>query len=85
MAHEYDLMRAAVDAMPELMARRLQSIWCDSVACAYYVVQIKPHRFLESLPDEVDKAFESLGGYDGLRVQCEGRNLPIRDCYWPEG
>ena len=33
---ELDAMRRIIDAMPELMARRLETIWCDSNAGACY-------------------------------------------------
>jgi hypothetical protein len=82
--HEFAAMKRAVDAMPELMARRLDSIWCDSKAGVCYTVQIRPEFYLDDLPYVIEDAFKSLGGYNGLSIECEGRNIPYRDCYWPE-
>jgi hypothetical protein len=82
--HEFTEMKRAVDSMPELMARRLESIWCDSKACAFYTVHIKPEFFLDHLPTVIEDAFKSLGGYNGLSIECEGRRIPYCDCYWPE-
>ena len=83
-ASEFSRMKKAIDAMPELMARRLESIWCDSKACAFYVVHIVPKLYLDDLPYVVEDGFKSLGGYNGLSIECEGRRIPYRDCYWPE-
>src|SRR5438270_24202 len=38
---EFDEMKRVIDSMPELMARRINSIWCDSKACACFIVQIR--------------------------------------------
>lgn len=81
---EFSSMRAAINAMPELVARRLASIWCDSHAGASYVVQVRPEFYLDDLPQRIEDAFKSLGGYNGLSILCEGRSIPHRDCYWPE-
>lgn len=84
-AAEFSNMKRVIDAMPELMARRLDSIWCDSKACACYTVQIRSHLHLDELPYEIEDAFKStLRGYNGLSIDCEGRQIPYRDCYWAD-
>jgi hypothetical protein len=82
--NEFDEMKRVIDSMSELMARRIDSIWCDSKACACFIVQIHPQFFVEDLPYEIEDAFKNtLGGYNGLSIECDGRKIPYRDCYWP--
>jgi hypothetical protein len=80
---EFNHMKSVIDSMPELMARRIESIWCDSKACAYFLVNLRPNLFVESLPNCIEDAFRASGGYNGVMIECEGRKIPMRDCYWP--
>jgi hypothetical protein len=83
-AHEFAHMRRVIDAMPELMARRIESIWCDSHACADYTVMIDSRLYLPELPEVIDEAFRACGGYNGLRMYADGYPTEDRDPYWPE-
>jgi hypothetical protein len=80
---EFNHMKAVIDSMPELMGRRIESIWCDSKGCAFYTVTIQPARFVDDLPYLIEDAFKARGGYNGLSIECEGQDIPYRDCYWP--
>jgi hypothetical protein len=81
---EFSHMRRAIDAMPELMARRIESIWCDSKACAYYVVAVKPRLFAKGLVDEINAAFKAIGGYNGLEILRDDGPSESFDPWWPE-
>ena len=80
---EFSHMRRAIDLMPELMARRIESIWCDSRACAYYVVTARPAFFVDALPHEIKAAFRDVGGFNGLDIPCDGRKALSFDPCWP--
>jgi hypothetical protein len=77
-------MRRVVDAMPELMVRRLNSIWCDSVACATYTVMANDGLYAPELPRSVRDAFKELGGYNGISVYGDGKDGKEFDPWWPE-
>jgi hypothetical protein len=81
---EFTHMRGAIDLIPELLARRIESIWCDSNACAYYVVTVRPRLFVEALVDEVEAAFKELGGFNGLDIECDEGQGKSFDPWWPE-
>jgi hypothetical protein len=83
--HEYDAMRRAVDAMPELMARRIESIWCDSKACACYTIMFVYGLFVPQLPDIIDDAFRAVGGHNGITFCADGHSIDARDPWWPWG
>ena len=81
---EFNYMKSVIDFMPELMARRITSIWCDSKGSNFYSVILCPKLFVDSLPYCVDAAFRARGWYNGLSIECDGKNIPHRDCYFPE-
>ena len=81
---EFAAMRKAIDLMPELMARRLESIWCDSKACAYYVVTVRKGFYVEALRDEIEDAFRGIGGFNGLDILCDDHKGVSFDPWWPE-
>ncbi|HWW11340.1 MAG TPA: hypothetical protein VN018_02405 [Brevundimonas sp.] len=76
-------MQRALDAMPELLARRIKSVFCDSKACAAYSVVIRSGMILQVLPGAVLSAFETLGGFNWLDVEYEGESLLTETSYWP--
>jgi len=80
---EYEAMQRALDAMPELLARRIKSVFCDSKACAAYSVVIRSGMILPVLPGAVLSAFETLGGFNWLDVEYEGESLLTETSYWP--
>jgi hypothetical protein len=82
-AAEFDHMKAVIDGMPELMARRIESIQCDSKACAYYSVEIRPGKFLNDLPMIIETTFKRQGGFNGLSITCPGEQAVDLDPFWP--
>jgi hypothetical protein len=80
---EYVQMQKALDAMPEILARRLESIFCDSKACASYSVIVRSGMDGPLLPNAVFEAFVSLGGFNWLEVECDGQRLLQESGYWP--
>ncbi|MCW3838177.1 hypothetical protein ACFQ1E_19260 [Sphingomonas canadensis] len=69
-AHELETMSAAVDAMPDLVRARLESIWCDSKACAFYTVEVKPGRWIEGIEHLIRDAVRAVtDGFNGLIVR----------------
>jgi hypothetical protein len=82
--HEFDEMRRAIDAMPELIARRVESIWCDSNACACYIVMLHTGRCTSTILDAVHATFvQAVGGWNGLVVYGDDGKSHDFDCYWP--
>jgi hypothetical protein len=82
--HEYKAMARVVDAIPELMARRVESIWCDSCACVTYTVIASPGLYAPELPWSVRDAFRAVGGYNGISVYGDKGQSDEFDTYWPE-
>lgn len=84
LAHEFGAMRSVVDAMPVYVRRAVQSIWCNSKACADYAVELDPHKFYSGLPEDVRIAFLDGGrGFNGLWVR-SGEDQFAFDPEWPE-
>jgi hypothetical protein len=87
---EFETMRKIIDAMPELMARRLAWIWCDSNCGSNFVVGAKPSRFVPALKWEVADAVKAAnGGHNGIIIEdgerpFTGRTLASIDCDWGE-
>ena len=80
---EFDEMRRVIDSIPELLARRIDNIWCDSKANSYFVVTISPEKFLGSLPDIIFEAFRHNGAFNGVEVNCPPKFSVIADPWWP--
>ena len=82
---ELDTMRRIIDAMPELMARRLETIWCDSKAGACYTVTIRPGLFVPDLRWTIaDATMEARGGHNGIMIEADGDNGGHIDPDWGE-
>jgi hypothetical protein len=82
LAHEYKYMARVVDSMQDLIARRLDSIYCDSEACACYVVMTRDGLEAPSIPKAVLEAFYTQGGHNGIQIYNGKQSLSI-DCHWP--
>src|SRR5688572_21189133 len=66
-AAEFDQMKAVVDAMPDLVRVRVESIWCDSRACSDYRVAID--RWIDGIDRDIRNAFWSATeGFNGLTI-----------------
>jgi hypothetical protein len=84
--HEFNDMRRAIDAMPGLVAARVESIWCDSMACACYTVVLRPGSYTDLVLNALHDAFvEAVGGWNGLVIYGDDRQSHDFDCYWPAG
>ena len=71
--HELLTMRHMVDDMPDMVRARVQSIWCDSNAQAYYSVTIAPGRWQEAIEfDVLDAVRAATDGFNGLTVEGDG-------------
>lgn len=65
---ELDEMERVVIALPQLTARRIQSIWCDSKAQRTYDVEIRQGHWIDRVRIDVfDAIVDVLGGMNGLR------------------
>ena len=65
---EFEQMCRVLDAMPEAMTQRIESIWCDSKTGADFAIGVKPEAFAPELPDQIADAFRAAGGFDALAV-----------------
>lgn len=82
---ELDTMRRIIDAMPELMARRLEAIWCDSNAGACYTFTVRPSLWAPDLRWAIGEAvMEAGGGHNGLMIEADGGNGCHIDPDWGE-
>lgn len=82
---ELDTMRPTVGAMPELMVRRLEAIWCDSNAGACYTVTGRPGlRVPELRRVNADTVMEAGGGHNGIMFEADGGNGCHVDPDWGE-
>ncbi len=75
-AHELDTMREVVDALPDAVRARVQAIWCDSNAQAFYSVKILPGRWIEGIEHPIRDAVRSVtDGYNGIIVEGDGNEI----------
>ncbi|MBK1634848.1 hypothetical protein [Rhodovulum adriaticum] len=82
---ELDTMRRIIDAMPELMARRLETIWCDSNAGACYTVTVRVDLWVPNLRSAISEAvMEAGGGHNGIMIEADGANGCHFDPDWGE-
>ncbi len=81
---ELDKMRRIIDVMPELMARRLESIWCDSNAGSCYTVTVRPGLWVPELRWAISNAVLDAGGHNGIVVEADGGNGCHIDPDWGE-
>jgi len=82
---ELEAMKAVLDAMPELMARRLESIWCDSKAGATYSVSVREGLWVPDLRRAVAAGVkEADGGHNGIFIKADGGNGCVIDPDWDE-
>ena len=66
-------MKRIVDALPELMARRLASIWCDSNCEANYVISVRQGMWVPILQQAIgDAVIVGGGGHNGIMIDEAG-------------
>jgi hypothetical protein len=87
---EFEVMREAIDAMPELMGRRIAWMWCDSNCGSNFVIGVKPSLYILDLKWAIKDAFRSAnGGHNGITIEdgasaFTGKVLAIIDPDWSE-
>lgn len=75
-AAEFETMKAIVDALPDLVRVRVESIWCDSRAQACYTVAIAEQRWAEGIEWDVrDAVLAASHGFNGLSIEGDGRQV----------
>ncbi|WP_395391441.1 hypothetical protein WBP07_12540 [Novosphingobium sp. BL-8A] len=62
-------MERAIGAMSQLLRSRIESIWCDSKACAVYDITFRPGPWDDTFIDGIRNAFGTLGGHNGIHIQ----------------
>lgn len=83
---ELDAMRRIIDAMPELLARRLEAIWCDSNDGACYTVTVRSGLWVPDLRRAIaDSVMNAGGGHNGVMIEADGGNGCHIDPDWGEG
>tara|TARA_R100001086_G_scaffold206355_2_gene122179 strand:- start:134 stop:541 length:408 start_codon:yes stop_codon:yes gene_type:complete len=81
---ELEDMKCIVDAMPELMSRRLETIWCDSKAGATYTVTVKDRLWVPDLKWTISDAIvDAVGGHNGIYIDGDAPSGMDVDPYWP--
>lgn len=80
---EFERMQRVVDAMPDWVRLCVASIWCDSLACACYSVELRLGMYRDGLPEAIRDCFlTECGGFNGLSVH-HGSKSKQFDCRWP--
>lgn len=80
---EFERMQRVVDAMPDWVRLCVASIWCDSLACASYHVEIRLGMYRDRLSEEIRDCFLTVcDGFNGLSVH-HGSKSKQFDCTWP--
>lgn len=66
---ELDTMREFIDALPELMARRLASVWCDSRAGATYMIDVREGYWVSEIEWAIREAIMKVSsGHNGISI-----------------
>jgi len=82
--HEFETMKAVVDAMPKDVRLRLDSIWCDSKACAVYHVVVTLGMHHSTLAEQIRRCFlAATRGFNGLSVK-HGSHNTLFNPAWPD-
>ncbi len=81
---EQEDMKRIVDAMPKLMSRRLETIWCDTKAGATYTVTVKDRLWVPDLKWTISDAIvDAVGGHNGTYIDGDAPSGMDVDPYWP--
>lgn len=83
-AHEFEEMKAVVDAMPDHVKLRIASIWCDSKACAVYSITINLGMNRPGLGGDIRDSFRAgANGFNGLFLY-HGSESEFFEPEWPD-
>ena len=80
--HEINHMQRVVDIMPDIARHTIESIFCDSKACAMYDVAINTGEYSDDVADLIEAAFRECGGYNGVNVNGDEGSKWFDPC-WP--
>ncbi|MGE4304733.1 MAG: hypothetical protein AB7E24_11970 [Novosphingobium sp.] len=83
LASEIAEMRAAVDRMPAPAKSSIETVFCDSKAGAVYAVTAKTDRWHKDFSSDIDLAFRSAGGHNGIAIDIGNATLHIEP-WWEE-
>lgn len=83
LASEIAEMKHIVDALTPDMARRLETIWCDSKACATYSVTVREGLWVPDLQWAIADAGRKLGGHNGVYFDGDAPAGVDLDPDWP--
>lgn len=82
-AHEFQEMKAVVDAMSDDVRLRISTIGCDSKASAIYSVKVTPDMDRRGLADDIRDCFRAAaGGFNGIFIE-HGDDQQFFDPEWP--
>jgi len=83
LASEISDMKRIVDALTLDMVHRLDTIWCDSNACALYNVTVRDGLWVPELQWAIAEAGREAGGYNGVYFEGDAPTGVDLDPYWP--
>lgn len=83
LASEIAEMKRMVDALTPDMARRLETIWCDSKAAATYSVTVREGLWLPDLQWAIAIAGHKVGGHNGVYFDGDAPAGVDIDPDWP--
>lgn len=83
LASEIAEMKHIVDALTPDMARRLETIWCDSKACATYSVTVREGLWVPDLQWAIADAGRKVGGHNGVYFDGDAPTGVDLDPDWP--
>ena len=82
-ASEFEDMKAVVDAMPDDVRLHVESIWCDSKACAVYSITISLGMNRRGLGEDIRDCFRAgTTGFNGLFLS-HGKEDEFFPPEWP--
>jgi hypothetical protein len=81
---EIDEMGSIVNALPYAVCHHLDTMFCDSKACASYSVNLKQGAPFERVADALHKTFIAAGGFNGLQVVAANGATCDFDPWWPD-
>jgi hypothetical protein len=86
-ADELEEMGRVIEIMTDDIAAAIESVFCDSKACADYLVTLRSNEVSERVNSGIRDAFiEGAGGFNGLRVVGPPRqDVADFGAWWPEG
>lgn len=83
LASEIAEMKRMVDALTPDIARRLETIWCDSKACETYSVTVRDGLWVPDLQWAIADAGRKVGGHNGVYFDGDAPAGVDLDPDWP--